>query len=221
MMIKQFSLGILSLTFLLNIAPVLAGDDDDDNGNNACPVDTPYSDKDGNAVSFATKFGADVEDSMRCNKRRHKVKLVVQVNDYCRDRVANINACNPGRAFALGNMKNMINDYEITHGMERGRDYKMIAVVHSGGGHLLRKYTGKDAGGNPIPNPYTNDVKYLLDNGVDIYFCLNTGAGFIKRGAFSQGNLPAQLVDERVKFVPAGLTSIVDFQNKGYKYVQP
>jgi len=28
----------------------------------------------------------------------------------------------------------MIADYEITHGMQAGKDYKIVAVIHSGGG---------------------------------------------------------------------------------------
>ncbi len=194
-------------------------DDDQD-----CPVASPYAN---GAVSFSQMFGADVLDSLRCNKKREKVKLVVQVNNYCRDShdsngtpINNITKCIPGRAYSLGNMKNMINDFEITHGMRRGKDYKMVAVVHSGGGHILRKFVGKDASGNPIPNPYAAEVTALMDKGVEFYFCLNTAAGFIKRGALKQGMISSQLIDG-VKYVPAGLNAIVDFQNVGYTYVQP
>lgn len=189
-------------------------------GNIECPVATPYKDSSGNTVTFDQMFGSDAVANMNCVQKRNNVKLVVQVNDFCRDSVPSIVDCAAGRAFALGNMKNMIKDYEITHGMQPGTGYEMVAVVHSGGGHLLRKVVGKDSSGNPIANPFIADVQYLMDRGVKFYFCLNTAAGFIKRGALTQGSIDPQLIDG-IEYVPAGLTSIVDFQKRGYTYVQP
>jgi intracellular sulfur oxidation DsrE/DsrF family protein len=203
-----------------------ANADDDDRHHRSydqeCPVGSPYGND-----TFASMFGSDVEAALRCNRKREKVKLVVQVNTFCRDAhdqtqapISNILDCPTGRSYALGNIANMIKDYELTHGMKRGEDYKIVAVVHSGGGHLVRKFVGKDGDGNPIPNPFTADLTALMDKGVDFYFCLNTAAGFIKRGALTKGAISSQLIDG-VKFVPAGLNAIADFQKVGYTYVQP
>jgi len=185
-----------------------------------CPVGTPYG-----ADSFTTMFGPEVEATLRCNKKREGVRLVVQVNEYCRDSHDSTGApikpttCAATRAFALGNMQNMINDYKKTHGMDDD-DFKMVAIVHSAGGHLVRKNIGPG-----IPNPWAAQMQSLMDQGVKFYFCLNTGAGFIKNGAFKKyGDSGIPLQDQMVpgvRFVPAGLNAIADFQAQGYTYVQP
>jgi len=190
------------------------GDDDE------CPVGTPYG-----TDTFTDMFGSNVESSMRCNKKREKVKLVVQVNEFCRDRHAADGTpiapttCGATRAYALGNMQNMINDYKKTHGMN-DKDFRMVAVIHSAGGHLARKMFGPG-----IPNPYAAQVQSLQDQGVKFYFCLNTAAGFIKRGAFKKyadSGIPLEnQMLPGIGFVPAGLNSIADFQMRGYTYVQP
>ena len=65
---------LYALVFLLSIAPlsVYAGKKE---GNVACPVESPYG-----GMSFEDKFGDDVLDKMRCNKRRSQVRMVMQVN---------------------------------------------------------------------------------------------------------------------------------------------
>ena len=55
-------------------------------------------------------------------------------------------------------------------------------------------------------------VEKLIGMGVDVYFCLNTAAAL---GITTDQILPS------VKYVPAGLSSLVDFQYDGFKYVQP
>ena len=47
------------------------------------------------------------------------------------------------RPDALGNFKNMIDDYEILHGMVAGRDHEMVAVVHGSSGWQM--FTDEDA----------------------------------------------------------------------------
>ena len=194
-------------------------------GKQECPVGTPYADPAKNPVSFTAMFGHEVEGSIRCNKERKRVKLVVQVNEFCRDRHATDGTpitpltCGLKRAYALGNMQNMINDYKKTHGMDDD-DFRMVAIIHSAGGHLARKMFGPG-----IPNPYAAQIQSLQDQGVKFYFCLNTAAGFIKRNVFKQyaaTGIPLQ--DQMlpgIGFVPAGLNSIADFQMRGYTYVQP
>jgi hypothetical protein len=41
-----------------------------------------------------------------------------------------------GAPYAIGNIKNAIRDYEMTHGMSAD-DYKIAVVVHSGGWKLV------------------------------------------------------------------------------------
>ncbi len=127
-----------------------------------------------------------------------------------------------GRSYAFGNINNMIKDYEITHGMVVGKDYEIAAVVHSGGGYLLVKDESYDGNGvmQTGRNKFESEVKNLMDRGVKFYFCQNTTRGFIGNGTLPAGNATAQLIDG-VEYVTAGVTSIAEFQSRGYRYVQP
>ena len=160
--------------------------------NVACPVETPYEDAGGNPVTFQDKFGYDVLEKMQCNKRRSNVRMVMQVNQYKQ-------GDNP---YGFRNLGNIVKDFEMTHGIE---NWKIAVVVHSGGGNLVLN--------NKDDNPLLDKVMpWVSHPNVDVYFCLNTAA--------AKGWKTDQIIDG-VKFVPAGLSAIMDFQYQGYKYVQP
>jgi len=152
--------------------------------NVACPVESPYD------VTFQEKFGYDVLESLRCNERRSKVRMVMQVNAFEQG----------GKPYGFRNLDNIIKDFEITHGID---NWKIAIVVHSAGGGLVLE-------GNPYEEEYVK--KAIANPNVDVYFCLNTAAA---RGWSTDMIIPG------VKFVPAGLSAIMDFQYQGYKYVQP
>ncbi len=201
-------------------APTQAQDhhDDDDHGNVACPVASPY------AGSYDETFGAGTTGRLHCNKKRSNVKYVVQVNDVCRDRhfagssqpINNVNECymndiavdgKPNRAYAIFNLLKMVEDLKVTHGVE---DYRMVAVVHDSGWQLIRK-----------GNPYEAVVKKLMgpEYNVKFYFCLNTAAALIGQGSL---HVPiAEELIEGVEYVPAGLSAISDLQSQGYTMSQP
>jgi intracellular sulfur oxidation DsrE/DsrF family protein len=179
-----------------------------ENSNVACPVNSPYGDQ-----SFQDMFGGDVLDNMRCNKRRSNVKMVMQVNAALDSK---------GRMYGFRNLPNIINDLEITHGVT---NWEIAVVIHSGGYPFVLDPNAS----NPHPNAYLNDqvvnapypgegltgaevVERLIDMGVDVYFCLNTAAAV---------KITTDQILPEVKFVPAGLSSLVDFQYDGFKYVQP
>ena len=197
--------------------------------NNECPVGLV------NGMTLDDEFGYGTSDLTKCLDRRHNVKVVMQINKPCRDsyvvdgQVKNTVAdCkrNPekdldfGRSYALGNINNMIKDYEITHGMVAGKDYEIVAIVHSGGGYLLLKDGGENGKGGTNSNKFEPEVKNLMDRGVKFYFCQNTTRGFINNGTLPAGDTTAQLIDD-VEYVTAGVTSISEFQQRGYEYVQP
>jgi intracellular sulfur oxidation DsrE/DsrF family protein len=188
------------------VAPALA--DGQRASNVECPVASPYPDG-----SFQDKFGDDVLDKLRCNKRRSVVKMVMQVNAALDSK---------DRMYGFRNLPNIIKDLDITHEVKKR---KIAVVVHSGGYPLILDPSAD----NPHPNAWINDqvvnapfgalgltgaeaVEKLIDMGVEVYFCLNTAAAV---GITTDQILPG------VKFVPAGLSAIVDFQYQGYKYVQP
>ena len=197
--------------------PVLA-DDDDHHGSNECPVGLV------SGLSLDDEFGPGSQAATRCLDKRKRVKIVMQVNQFCRDAVANKDCT---RAFALGNITNMIKDYEITHGMVQGKDYEIIAVVHSGAGALMLKNEGFNGAGNAVSgrNQFEGAVKTLMAQGVKFYFCQNTTRSMVRGGALptpavTTGGATGEMIDG-VEYVTAGVTAIGDFQSKGYKYVQP
>jgi len=184
----------------------------DKGGNNECPVGLV------NGLTLDQEFGFGTQDLTRCNKVRKNVKLVIQINAYGTDT----------RAYALGNITNVIADYEVTYGMRPGKDYEIVAVVHSGGGPLVIKNGTTGNGINVVKNTHEAEVQALMNQGVKFYFCQNT-----TRGMQAAGSLPADAtsalvtsvddkgVEHSVQYVTAGIAAIADFQARGYQYVQP
>jgi intracellular sulfur oxidation DsrE/DsrF family protein len=166
------------------------------------------------------EFGDGTSDLTRCISRRNNVKLLIQINQYCGN-----SACT--RAYALHNIYNVIADYETTYGMRPGKDYEIVAVVHSGGGPLVIKNgTTGDGGVHVVTNAFEDDVKDLMNKGVKFYFCMNTTRGMKAAGKFNDtGDLVTSVdangVKHSVGYVTAGITALADFQARGYTYVQP
>jgi len=185
----------LAVTTLLFAGSVQA-DDNSENSNNACPVGLV------SGLALDTEFGPGVAALTKCNDKRHNVKVVFQLN------------ANAG-CYGLGNITNVIDDYEITHGMVRGRDYQLAAIVHSAGGTMMVKN-----GVNGFANPCEAQVSALIAKGVKFYFCQNTTRAYLGNGRLTAGMVKEQVIDG-VEYVTAGLGAISDFQSRGWNYVQP
>jgi intracellular sulfur oxidation DsrE/DsrF family protein len=202
----------------------------DKGGNNECPVGLV------SGLELNDEFGPDTQDLTRCLERRSNVKVVMQVNQFCRDTwnkagdpVKKITDCDDGRAYALGNIKNVLNDYETTNGMTGAQDFEVVAVVHSGGGDLVLQdgfeFTDTDKGLVTVSNPFQSDVEELMGRGVRFLFCQNTARGFMKKGKLpswqdGEGSATAALIPG-VEYTTAGMTAITDLESQGYSYVQP
>jgi intracellular sulfur oxidation DsrE/DsrF family protein len=189
-------------------------------GNNECPVGLV------SGMTLDDEFGSGTQDLTRCLTRRHDVKLLVQINQYCSKAGATPGTC--ARAYALHNIDNVIADYETTYGMRPGKDYEIVAIVHSGGGPLVIKDETTGDGVHVVTNEFEGQVQDLMNKGVKFYFCQNT-----TRGMQGAGLLPADTtsalvtsvdddgVTHSVGYVTAGITALADFQDRGYRYVQP
>ena len=214
---KFLLFGIFSLALFTNPVAAGPGGKSDEGGNNECPVGLV------SGMELDEEFGPGTDELTRCLKRRHKVKVVMQINKFCRDAVTNANCTRP---YALGNIRNMIKDYEITHGMEQGKDYEIVAVVHSGGGWQMLTNDGSNGAGDPVSgrNQFEGVVKGLIADGVKFYFCQNTTRSFVNNGILPPGDVEfgatGELI-EGVEYTTAGVTAIADFQSRGYTYVQP
>jgi intracellular sulfur oxidation DsrE/DsrF family protein len=154
-------------------------------------------------MTLDDEFGPGTSDITRCLAKREDVKVMFQVNQLCGN-----GACS--RAYALHNIKNALDDYEITHGMKIGKDVHIAAIVHSGGFPLILN----NGAGSPhaTTNPFQADMEELIRRGVEVYFCQNT--------ARSNHISTDQLVPG-VQYVTSGVTAIADFQQIGWSYVQP
>jgi len=211
---KSLKSGFAALCALAALSlPMLAHGQESEHSDVACPVGLV------SGMTLDAEFGDGASMLTRCIKTRDHVRLVVEINRYCRNDDAAIDADGKcaGGADALGNMKNIIADYKTTYGMVPGRDYKIVAVVHGMGGRMLLNNTGP----NPaFVNAYGDAVKAMMDEGVTFYFCQNTVRGFMHAGFIGAGDAVNEVIPG-VKFVTAGFTALSDFQSLGWTQVTP
>jgi intracellular sulfur oxidation DsrE/DsrF family protein len=188
-------------------------------GNTECPVDLLPG-----GAPLDEEFGQGTADLTHCLKKRHALKVAVEINRRCRDwsTIGNTNC--PGNGIgtpdALGNMTNVLNDYDYTNGMKPGQDYTMIAIVHGSGGYLLLDDTAR--------NPYREQITDLMKRGVKFYFCQNTVRGFIRSGVLETPNTPphyytsvAEQLIPGVELVTAGFSAVADVQQQGWSVITP
>lgn len=177
-----------------------------DHGNTACPVGLV------SGMTLDQEFGAGASALTNCIKKRHDVKSMFQIDRYCGN-VTSTNAACTG-PYALGNMQNVIDDYEITDGMKRGVDYKMIAIVYSSGGNMLLK-----------GDKFASQVAALQAEGVTFYFCQNTLRGFIKAGLIpnpvTTGIPASDSLLPGVQYVTAGVSAVLDHEARGWSNIAP
>jgi len=194
---------LLSILAFLSFPIHAQADDESQHSNVACPVGLV------NGLTLDEEFGPGASAITHCVKVRHHLRVAVEINRKCRGTMGAGRVCDGSGPAALGNMENMIKDYEITNGMKRGLDYEMIAIVHGSGGFLLIK-----------GNEYEARIQNLMQEGVKFYFCQNTARGFIRAGILTQGDATSQLIDG-VEYVTAGFTALADKQQQGWSVVTP
>jgi len=119
--------------------------------NGQCPVGLLTG------MTLDEEFGPGTSQVTRCIIMNYGIKVVMQINNF---------ESRPGRAYGLGNIANMIDDYKITHGTN---DYKIVAINHDGGiQQLLNAHAA-----NPHPlasaNVYQPLVEDLIAKGVKFY----------------------------------------------------
>lgn len=157
------------------------------NEKNDCPVGLV------SGLTLDEEFGEGTSEVTRCLENTKKVKVVYNVYKPC-------SGPNCSYPFALLNILNAINDYEITHGMQQ-EDYEIVAIFYAGGSELVLK-----------GNPYESLLKDLMSRGVKMYLCQNSSR--------YQGIVLEDII-EGVEFVTTGVTALADFQLDGYAVVTP
>jgi intracellular sulfur oxidation DsrE/DsrF family protein len=101
------------------------------------------------------------------------------------------------------NVRNLTRDYLNNYGMVHGQEYKAVVVVFAGGVDWLKNTTDQ-----------TNQdmINSIMAQGIKIYACQNT---MKSKGLILSDLLPG------VEVVPAGVSAMVDFQNRKYITLTP
>ena len=207
-------LNVILFLGLVN-APVVLADHKHEKDEQACPVGLVKG------LTIEAEFGDGVQEKTRCLENRKRIKLVMQVNKACRDTTVvstntgyaienHARSCGESRGYGIAQLKNMIADYKVTHGINASK-LDLNVIVHGGGGTMLLDMQW---------NNLKPAVTALMEQGVKFYFCQNTVRGMAKKM-----NLPVPVFVSKVlpgvEYVTAGLTAVADFQKEGYMYIQP
>ena len=117
----------------------------------SCPVGSV------SGLSIEEEFGPGASQITRCLTMSYGNKMVVQINQF---------ESRPGRAYGLGNLQAAIDDYKITHGTG---DYKIAAIVHSGGAPMVLNQAAAQPHPDAGLNIYQPVVEGLIAQGVKFY----------------------------------------------------
>lgn len=150
------------------------------------------------------KFGPGSGAMTECLRVRDDLQIVAAFNGNA------VNATN-GEAQQVLNVRNIYNDYTRNYGMSNSEDFRIVVVGYAAGARWLLNDTAHMATYG-VANPSADIVLDLIDKGVKFYMCQNTMAG---QGWIKDSLLPG------VDMVPAGVTAVIDFQNRGYSYLNP
>jgi len=156
-----------------------------------------------NGLTLEEEFGLGASEITRCLDEDSDVLSVYPLNRLCKTE-----SCES--PYAVGNINNAINDYEITNGLMLHEDYDITAIIYSTG--ALFAIDNNAAIPFPEQNPFQTQIEELLVKGVHIYLCQNT--------ARAKGIRTENLI-QGIKFVTSGVTAIADLQLKDYALVQP
>ena len=156
-----------------------------------------------NGLTLEEEFGPGASEITRCLDNDSDVLSVYPLNRLCKT-----DSCES--PYAIGNINNAINDYEITNGLVLHEDYDITAIVYSTG--ALFAIDNNAAVLFPEQNPFQTQIEELLAKGVHIYLCQNT--------ARAKGIRTENLI-QGIKFVTSGVTAIADLQLKDYALIQP
>lgn len=167
-------------------------------------------------MDIDSEFGSGSAAITRKLTQHREVKLLMQINRFCAVPLEN-GVCK--RAYALENIANALDDYANTHGLTINSDYDIAVIVHGAGGPMAVKDSVL-AANKKGSNPFEAQVRELMRRGVKFYLCQNTVRHLIAEGALTKGKAIGEII-EGVAFVTAGITALVDFQNRGWSYVQP
>lgn len=108
-------------------------------------------------VPIDQEFGPGASKITRCLVMNYGIKMLFHIDQF---------ESRPGRAFGLHNIFAAIDDYVLTNSTN---DFKIVAVVHSGGATLMLNRNAANPHPLAINNVYQPDVETLINKGVKFY----------------------------------------------------
>lgn len=192
---------IFSLATIFAAAPLYAG-----KNARAVDFDDPIPCPEQAALEMDAEFGNGTSDLTTCIQKRANLKNVFAWN------LASVNS-RTGLGQQVQVTRNSLNNYENIYNMTINEDFKMVAIGYSGGGRWLLNDEAFNRTYNVTTgNPSGELVRSLIERGVKVYMCQNTMRG---NGWVTTDLIPGVLM------VPSGAVGILDYQNAGYKYINP
>lgn len=173
---------------------------EDDKEKNKYDTTCPQAVMDNADMRFGDGSGAMTE----CLGVRDNLPIVVAFNSGV------INGRN-GHGQQVLNVRNLRNDYVNNYDMALGSEFNVAVVGYAAGARWLLNDTAF-TNSYGTENPSDQIVSDLIAKGVTFFMCQNTMRG--------NGWTKYDLIDG-VKMIPAGVTAVIDYQNRGYSYIAP
>lgn len=154
------------------------------------------------AIAAAEAYDAGSSAYLNCIRVRDEFNVVVAWNNNLKNgKIFKTNGTIVGQQAV--NVRNLTLDYKNNYGMAHGDDYKAVIVAYSSGVDWLR--TTSEQANQDVVNS-------ILNQGIKIYACQNTMKA---KGLVLSDLLPG------IEIVPAGVSAVIDFQNRKYVYINP
>ncbi len=168
------------------------------NASDTCPAQA--------VADMDSQFGVGTSDLTSCIEERSDLKSVIAWN------LATINS-RTGLAQQVQVTRNSANNYENIYGMQINKDFELVAIGYAGGGRwLISDEAYNRSYGVSTGNPSSDLVESLIARGIKVYMCQNTMRG---NGWQTADLLPGVLM------VPSGAVGIMDYEHRGYQYINP
>jgi len=154
------------------------------------------------AIAAAEAYDAGSSVYLNCIRVRDEFNVVVAWNNNLRNgKIYKTTGATVGQQAV--NVRNLTRDYKNNYGMVHGDAYKTVVVAYASGVDWLR-ITSEQANQDIVNN--------ILKQGIKIHACQNTMRA---KGLVLSDLLPG------VEVVPAGVSAVIDFQNRKYVYINP
>lgn len=151
------------------------------------------------------EFGPTTSEHTACIQARENIKVVTNWTRSLTNR--------SGASQQARSTLNLVENYQQMYGLQPRADYTAVVIGYGMGGRWLLSDTKYNQSfGTSTGNPTRATVESLINQGVDVYMCQNT---------MRSQNWVADDLIPGVKMVPSGVSAVVDYQMRGYRYLNP